>query len=445
MAPTATGTFLLSSLPEEVIELIAAECTEHIPALRATCRELNHKTWHVFSKTFFSTRNVWIDPRSLDALQQVTQHERLAKCVKELKIYLFEWDPRLEPRALPPGHDSIDQARRDQRRLATKRAKEQAALLRDGQVARQFGSSVSKLPNLQELCIESILDEKELLPNSGLKQLDQSQFKQTYLKHGGFGEEVWDAAVDAIAHGQTKLTRLDAQVLLSIGSIVGMTASKVQNLSAPLATLDRLILNLDVCYPGSRRKPWDKALTRFLISCPNLSQLDLCFGDEEDVFINRMEHVREESFTSLATWPTYPKLKWLSLQLMAVKPEALHEFVQRHRSTLGHVLLENIYLDGQVDGWQPILKSFEGAPALKLITLSVSTNEDMVNILDAHGEQVQITIKDVLANGPHKDKEDEKENDWTDDDGLEYVDYEDYEDYEDFGFHDEYSDDDLEY
>ena len=161
--------------------------------------------------------------------------------------------------------------------------------------------------------------------------------------------------------------------------------------------------------------------------CPNLVELDLTFGDELQVQADRMEGVEAELFSNLAVWPTYPKLTWLGLQVMAVKAEALLAYVQKHRATLEFLEMDSIWFGGQLDGWRPILETLVGAPALNVLSFSVSTEDDEVNIVDGYGEEVQGAIKKVLKEGPAPHSDDDLDDDldgygdgWMDEDDMDY-------------------------
>jgi hypothetical protein len=81
-----------STLPEELVDIIADYSNEHILALRQTCSQMHHKSRRVFLRKYISTRHVWIDQFALQRLISLSEDEQLGQHVRRLIIHLSAWD-----------------------------------------------------------------------------------------------------------------------------------------------------------------------------------------------------------------------------------------------------------------------------------------------------------------------------------------------------------------
>jgi hypothetical protein len=365
----------LATLPEEVIELIAANCEEHVIALRSSCRDLQHKTFHVFSWRFFRLRHIWIDKGSLEQLRSIAEDERFAKCVRELHIHLLEWG--LDFRPIPYRHLSGKQ-RSQQNYNVVKRAKAQKALPSSGEAIKLLFSSLNRFLNLDAMELAEATMEPDMWPVSHFKRIIQQGLQDDIPSHGKFGTDVWLTVVQALSQTQVKLIHFTCATVLPIEAITALTATKVQSLSTALASLDNLELNVEVPHHGPKFKNWQKALGRLLHVCPELTTLDIGFGDEEVVYTEGRSHASEDAIASLEVWPTFPKLAWISLRLMVVKVEVLTEYLQTHKATLKNVEFNSVSFAGKDEGWRSVLETLVDAPELEMFMFTFGSEDDEV-------------------------------------------------------------------
>lgn len=89
----ATSASRLPSLPVEVIENIARRTEHALIALHATCRELQNKTWNMFKERYFSTRQVWINRKSLEMLLDISNHKSLTSAVCTVVVSPHHFSP----------------------------------------------------------------------------------------------------------------------------------------------------------------------------------------------------------------------------------------------------------------------------------------------------------------------------------------------------------------
>lgn len=74
----------LTDLPEELISNITRRLGDDKFALRATCRDLEEKSFHEFATEHFSGKCVHLTTDSLGALIAISRSSRLSKYVKEV-------------------------------------------------------------------------------------------------------------------------------------------------------------------------------------------------------------------------------------------------------------------------------------------------------------------------------------------------------------------------
>ncbi|KAJ3455961.1 hypothetical protein MRS44_017443 [Fusarium solani] len=92
-------------LPTELTEQICSWVEPgDLLRVRQTCRELNERTFLLFTQRFFESRCVMILPESLKTLHQISQHPMLSKAVRTLEISTLYFVP---PDELQPllGHE----------------------------------------------------------------------------------------------------------------------------------------------------------------------------------------------------------------------------------------------------------------------------------------------------------------------------------------------------
>ena len=82
----------LLSLPTELVDIVCEEDPEIIPALRATCRNLESKTKRSFLKQYFEILPIKASRWGLETLQQISADEVFSAAIKELQIDLGGYD-----------------------------------------------------------------------------------------------------------------------------------------------------------------------------------------------------------------------------------------------------------------------------------------------------------------------------------------------------------------
>lgn len=420
----------LATLPEEVVGLIATDCEEHVIALRSTCRDLQHKTFHVFSRRFFTFRHIWMDKDSLEQLKLIAEDERVAKCLSQLHIHLLEWDLDFRPAPYPR---LSKKEKTQQKNYVVNQAKAQRLLLSSGEVTELLISTLGRFPNLDSIELEEATMDFDMFPFTHFKKPEEEGLQDNVPNHGKFGTNVWLAVIQALSQTQVKLIHFTCATTLPIEAITALTASRIQAFAPCFALLDTLELNLVMPHHGPKFKVWQKALSRILHLCPHLTTLDIGFGDEEVVYSAGRSHMSEDAISLLEAWPTFPKLVWICLRLMVVKAEALTEYLQRHKPTLMTVDLDSVSFAGNDEGWEPILEMLVDAPALEVFMFTIGSVDDEVGakVLDGttygdKGERntgLRKVIKEVLENGLPEASDDGYMDDdpWEDEDeDLEY-------------------------
>lgn len=93
----------LDGLPTETMTNVADRLgSDDLFALRATCKQIEAKTFHVFSTTHFTAKCIHMTTDSLKALLAMSQSKRLNSFVKTVWISVKRFDET--PERLSCGH-----------------------------------------------------------------------------------------------------------------------------------------------------------------------------------------------------------------------------------------------------------------------------------------------------------------------------------------------------
>ncbi|WAO97274.1 F-box domain-containing protein [Fusarium falciforme] len=102
----------MATLPHLPIEVATIIFTELRPrdwlSLRRTCKGINAKTAHLFTKSFFKKRVVMLERRSLQCLESIATHHALSQSVEELEICTSHLLPLDEVREIEPPYSEYE-------------------------------------------------------------------------------------------------------------------------------------------------------------------------------------------------------------------------------------------------------------------------------------------------------------------------------------------------
>lgn len=79
------------TLPSELMEMVAEELPpSDLPALRSTCKEVNHKIFRVFTNAYFLDKAFLLSSKSsMEVLKDITSHPELLKAIKHIRLSLM--------------------------------------------------------------------------------------------------------------------------------------------------------------------------------------------------------------------------------------------------------------------------------------------------------------------------------------------------------------------
>lgn len=388
------GQDLLSRLPEEIIEIISACLAQHVIDLRSTCRELQHKTWHSFSKKFFTSRHIWIDSHALSTLQDISREPRFAHSVSQLTIHCDEIDiQRLRLRVAVQGPSKTRQTYSE----VLDRGIEQQALLKSGAAIEQLSSCLRQLPNLTSIALDLVPPSCDHWPQTHYK-IPYGEDYRVYFNNTSphdsvsIRHSILLIALEAILRSQQPLTRFQGLIPIPVDAVALLPPSIFPSLSIPFKSLSYLDLRLTPPKVGVELPLWEKSLASLLGLCPSLSHLELWFISAGSV------HHETPVVDSLASWPSYEGLRVLSLSEFAVKPEALADYLARHFKTLKTLGIDVLRASQANAPWRCVLESIPAGATLDRFLFSVHNNGEYedCDIIDAEGAGIMQVVENVL-------------------------------------------------
>jgi hypothetical protein len=376
----------LATLPIEIIENISwrGGC---IFGLRAACRELQDKTWHIFRERYLVKRQIWIQRDSLVRLYEISCNARVAPLVRKVVISLHGFHKSyLEELETGGPLKSENNAYRSQ-------YEDQQLIMHSGLAVEMLAGALQQLPCCEEITIhwngewEDFKPEEDKIAeadvvwalSNSMRRLREviglppaiTQNENDCRSHL---TAVWCILLGALIKSRNLPLRTLAitgpkNACLPADAFACLSVSQLRELRPSFCNIQNLVLAVDSVATATCSK-WDADFSTFLSAFENLSSLTLEFPPG---------HLKPLS-TVLDVLPTFAQLKHLSLVNAQFRAGDLLEFLKRHR----HVLKEmDLYGVGLVRGdWRDFLAEVGGELSL-----------DRLRVCSIHQDGYQLTFR----------------------------------------------------
>lgn len=418
---------ILLQLPLEVVCSIAGLLPgASLLLLRQTCRDMNTKTWKVFEREYFESRNVMLQHQSLRNLQDISEYPTLRRAVRTLRLcteHLSDSDDD----GIECGHDPFNDAwgfpadplQADMDHSPPwledsttsvcacalcdlrQRMREQEAFL-FGEDRRCLVQVMRNLPNCKTL----VLTDAHVPWGAARLEREvgcvfERGLDSCYFEEGDFIKHVLDVMLIAVAESKLAVEKLDIY-LGHRDEPKSIQPMSVQLLDAPehnmlghdglkILSLTSLRMILSP-WPGNQGGPdWEPSFTRFLALFPQLSDFTLAFDGEE-------QYDDHEVFPRISRVLSIPHLRVVDLARFEATVPELEEVLLRHQQTLKEVTLREVKLRG-VGSWPSLLSKLWGMSGVRLIIVTNCLMEDewMTDMCHDMPNVVSITDEGMFA------------------------------------------------
>ncbi|KAF2430344.1 hypothetical protein EJ08DRAFT_240440 [Tothia fuscella] len=365
----------LASLPVEIIENISWR-GDGVYGLRAACRELQDKSWHVVRERYFETRQIWLQRDSLQTLWDMSCNARVAPLVRRIIV---------SPHAFHKSYvDELDFEGSFEGENAYRRQyNDQQFLIQSGAAVEYLTNILLRLPACEEINTHwegewenfapdrrDTTEETEnwRLSNSMANLHNRIHYPPMLTHNGqhppGYLVTLWLFVLGSLI----KTLNLPLRKLAFTGAGSGdrtflpseafscITKAQARQLRPHVVNIQDLALDVD-SVASDQRSLWNADFSTFLGAFENLSSLHLGFPPRS----------RKPLITVFDVLPIFPHLYSLSLSNAHVRPQDLLDLLIRHKHVLKSLALNGIRL---VRGnWKHLLIAF--GQELALDTLRV--------------------------------------------------------------------------
>ncbi|KAH7124653.1 hypothetical protein EDB81DRAFT_811336 [Dactylonectria macrodidyma] len=392
-------------------------------SLRKTCKEINARTAHLFTDRFFKTRFVMFERKSLECLEEITNHRALGQSVEELEICVSHLLPLNELQDIEPPYseyenmmkrikgrtpydewgpsddeggmsdEDIEESPGDHlsqvnAREYRKRFDDQERVIRTGYDIECLTRAMTHLKRCKRINISSSVRTwglNRLRRSTGILPQRSVTFESqesTRLVH-----HIIHAVLTAAAASQIQVEVLDIGVgsmtenanRISANMLTGPSSAILAE--SPLVSLHRLCICLDPnvpkCIPASSK--WENDLVHFIKLLPELSYLELQF-DERDYLDGRFSGLSKELYI--------PKLETLTLSCIDCAGVDLAFFLIRHHRTLREVVLDAIQLTGDAADWRWLVEIIRDSLDLTCFSIMSSDTREGARFINLNDIEV---------------------------------------------------------
>lgn len=400
----------LQNLPAEVLENIASFSEKWLFNLRLVSREIDTKTLHTFSKTYFSTRSIWLDQRSLADLEEISK-SRLSPSILRLRFTHYQWDLAYAARIW--GRSELISSEEEVEECASfYRARyDQDSLLTSAYATTVLSRTLATLHSLRSLDLADYEDtecnaEGQYLPIEAHRSRRPYQQGLRTCNSANFIGDLWTVLSTAILQSSARLESLtisvDSAYHFPAEGFMRTIPAQIPQWSVALCKLSPLKLDIEIPRTQPRRRLWQAAFISFLSVCTNLRDLFLsaAVAEEAEDDPDASHHILER----MSEWPTLPKLHTLNILGSTCRSEDLWHFLRRQSNTLKKLELEETDICG--GSWDDLLRRIAMDMDLDLLCISgYDLDRGDVARIDVSRPHIQDVILARIDRGIHRPME----------------------------------------
>jgi hypothetical protein len=388
----------LQNLPEEILDNIACHAMMDALNLRLTCRAIEQKTFHSFTKDIIGTRSVWVNRRSLQSLEDIANNDKLGRHVRRILVMNYEWELETAEGIWGDG-EGMDEAETRLFKHFYEQHGDQMYILQSGMFTMTMTQIFSKLPNLE--CLEVFPSEhsNDFAPYGRLEVRDQLGLSTGLSEE--FINAVWFSICQSLIASARMLKTLvagqDEENILRPECFTSLVRPQKALLAPVLGQLSKLRMGCDIPTEQPQSKIWFQSFSQFLHLCSSVTILSLQFADvAESAYAWDDE---EGILSNMETWPTFPKLQVFEMLWFHIHLQDLIAFITRHKDTIKKLYLVEFTLAVQ-DDWQPLLRQVGELLDLDEVDVSMfEVRHGGIRLIEAKRPNIQQAIEDRLNLG----------------------------------------------